>query len=78
MKKQPSIRTYSLFPTSNFWTGFGSMFSIFGNYYLFNFSKSAKEADLKALESDWQEIGNDISISVERFHKKNKISKTLN
>ncbi len=54
-----------LFPRTNFLVGMGSVFNISGNYFRFNYSKSSEEADLKALESDWGVIGEDIK---EVFH----------
>lgn len=54
------IRTDSLFPKRNFWSGFSSVFSVFGNQNKFNTSKSGQEADYKALKSDWGMIGKDI------------------
>ena len=56
MKK---YRTDFLFPKDEFIIGLGSVFNIAGNYYLINYSK---DADVKALASDWGVVGNDIEI----------------
>ncbi len=39
----------------------GSAFNLTGNYYTFNYSKNAQEADCKALENDWGVVGKDIT-----------------
>ena len=52
--------TDHLFPRTNYLIGAGSIFNIAGNYFEFNRSSSAEEADAKAIESDWGTIGKDI------------------
>ena len=52
-------KTDFLFSSPSFWNGVGSVFNIRGNYYLFNYSPSGKEADLRALESDWGMVKQD-------------------
>lgn len=52
-------RTDFLLPKRNFWTGFSSVLSIFGDSNKFNTSESGEEADYKALKSDWEMIGED-------------------
>ncbi|MEJ7685102.1 MAG: hypothetical protein WKG06_46105 [Segetibacter sp.] len=52
--------TDHLFPRTNSIIGAGSVFNIAGNYFSFNTSPSAEEADAKAIESDWGTIGMDI------------------
>jgi len=53
-------RTDFLFPKRDFWTGFSSILSISGDENKFNTSKSGEEADMKAIKSDWEMIGQDI------------------
>ena len=57
-------RTDFLFPKRNFWTGFSSVLSIFGESNKFNTSDSGEEADYKALKSDWEMIGEDFKIAL--------------
>ncbi len=57
-------RTDFLFPKRSFWTGFSSVFNVFGDSDKFNTSKSGEEADLKALMSDWEMVGEDIRTSI--------------
>ncbi|MBK5214965.1 MAG: hypothetical protein JJE55_15060 [Flavobacteriaceae bacterium] len=52
-------RTDFLFPKRNFWTGFSSILDIFGADKKFNTSKSGREADTKAIQNDWEMIGQD-------------------
>ena len=53
-------RTDFLFSKSNFLMGMGSVLDLSGTYYTFNASESEKEADRKAIESDWGMIGQDM------------------
>jgi hypothetical protein len=52
-------RTDFLLPKRSFWTGFSSIFNIFGAPNKFNSSRSGKEADKKAIWNDWEMIGQD-------------------
>lgn len=49
-----------MIPKNSFLSGLGSVLNIFGNYFEYDFSKTANEADENALYSDWSTIGNDI------------------
>lgn len=69
MKKLNIYRTDFLFSESNFLIGMGSLGNIRGNYYEFNSSKSAREADYKAILSDWGTIGLDLLSAAERYVK---------
>lgn len=60
MKKR-FYRTDFLFPKASFWLGVGSIFSLFGSFYTFNYSKTGQEADRAAIESDFGTIGGDLS-----------------
>lgn len=62
-------RTDFLFPKSSFITGMGSVFDLTGNYYTFNSSKTTTIADLKAIESDWGMVGQDINEAIEEVKK---------
>jgi hypothetical protein len=57
-------RTDFLFPKRSFWTGFSSILNIVGNPDKFNSSSSSQEADYKAIRSDWEMIGKDVSSSL--------------
>ncbi|MBA3986470.1 MAG: hypothetical protein H0X63_07870 [Flavobacteriales bacterium] len=71
MKKRiPSYKTDYLLPKNNFWVGMGSILNLAGNYFEYNYSKSDNEADLKALTSDWNNVGEDIKKSKINFEKK--------
>lgn len=57
-------RTDFLLKERNFWTGFSSILSLFGDSNMFNSSKSGEEADKKALISDWEMVGQDFKKSI--------------
>ena len=63
-------KTDFLFSQMNFTVGAGSVLNLAGNYYEFNTSASDNEADLKALNSDWSSVGNDISESIKKILSK--------
>lgn len=44
----------------NFFKGMGSVFSISGNYFSLDLSRSGTQLDKKAVASDWQVVGDDI------------------
>ena len=62
--KKTFFHTDFLFPDTGFWTGAGSVFNVSGNYYDFATSRTEKDADRKALSSDWGMVGQDIKGSI--------------
>lgn len=58
------LSTDFLTPTSSYLVGAGSAFSLAGNYYEFNGSRTPAEADARALRSDWQLVGQDIATAL--------------
>lgn len=64
MLNKKSFQTDFLFTRPSFLIGFGNIFNIAGNYFPFNYSQNAPEADYKAIKSDWDNVGNDISNSI--------------
>lgn len=77
-KKRVKYRTDFLLPRNNFLIGLGSALNIAGAYFDYNYSKSEKEADFKAIASDWQNVGDDFRKSKEEFEKDNKDKLCLN
>ncbi len=75
-KTKNRYRTSHICPRNSFWTGLGSIFNIFGNYYDFNYSKSEIDADAKAIANDWNMVGQDMK-DVLKQHAKKKPSKHL-
>lgn len=61
-----------LFPKQDFMMGLGSVFSISGNYYKYNYSSNP---DSKAIESDWGVVGQDLKsvINQEEQNKNRKL-----
>ncbi len=64
MTKAKPHRTDFLYPTPDFITGAGSVINIAGNYFTFNYSESDHEADCRAIRSDWEVIGHDITEAI--------------
>lgn len=61
--------TSFLFPKTNYLIGAGSIFNIAGNYFDFNYSKSEREADLRALQCDWEMVGSDFNQAISSLLK---------
>ncbi len=73
MQENYKYKSDFLFSNSSFWSGFGSSFNLAGNFYNFNTSKSEKEADNKAIRSDWSVVGENLNIAFLRhLNKTNK------
>ncbi|MDO6738311.1 hypothetical protein [Wenyingzhuangia sp. 2_MG-2023] len=70
--KDKISKTDFLLPKNNFLVGFGSVLNIAGSYFEYNSSKTGNEADLKALFSDWLNVGEDLNVSKKKFEKKYK------
>lgn len=65
------MRTSFLFPTPSFWSGMGSALDLSGHPGRYLFSRTGKEADAKALYSDYRMIGQDIGDAIVYFVVKN-------
>jgi len=51
-------------------TGAGSLLSIGGDYYDFNYSDSGADADRRAFEKDWEAVYHDLNTSLGRILNK--------
>lgn len=71
-KRRIRYRTDYLLPRNNFLVGMGSILNLAGSYFEYNYSKSDNEADLKALASDWNNVGEDMRVAKRNFEKENK------
>lgn len=59
-KKMYKSYTNILFPKSGFVRGMARVFDLFGALNNYNTSESSKQADSKAIYSDWISVGNDL------------------
>jgi hypothetical protein len=64
---EPKKRTDFLFVKRGFWSGFSSVLDIFAEGKKFNSSKDGNEADSKALQNDWEMVGQDIRKSLKEL-----------
>ena len=76
MKKNKSYRSDFLFSTPSFLIGTGSVLNIAGNYFSFNYSSSDRQADTKAISSDWGVIGGDIEKASDAIPQNLKLANT--
>lgn len=63
------LQTDFLVPRMTFWTGAGSIFALFGGFYEYNRSQTEKEADARALYSDWSNVGAVIRTAMRKFQR---------
>ena len=77
-KKKANYRTDVWLPKNNFLVGLGSVLNIAGAYFNYNYSKSEKDADYKAMYSDWKNVGEDFKVSKKKNKKDNKDKLCLN
>ena len=70
-KIKVKYNTNFLLGRNNFWIGLGGVLNLSGNYFDYNYSKSDREADNKALFSDWQNVGDDIENATNKFETEN-------
>jgi hypothetical protein len=45
---------------SSLWTGMGTVMNLAGNYFIYNVSPTAADADRRAIASDWRRVAGDI------------------
>ena len=64
---------YHLYARPSFWDGIARLFDFGGLLNQYNYSKSGKEADFRAIQSDWEYVGQDIYKAIEEYD--NQISK---
>ena len=76
MKKNKSYRSDFLFATPSFLMGAGSVLNIAGNYFSFNYSSSDRQADTKAISSDWGVVGGDIEKASDVIPQNLKLANT--
>ena len=74
-KKKANYRTDFLLPKNNFLVGLGSVLNIAGAYFNYNYSKSEKDADYKAMYSDWKNVGVKIKTVILSLDEKVKNTK---
>lgn len=60
-------RTDQLFARGSLLIGAGSLLGIFSPYFTFNYSNSDREADSRAIESDFGVVGKDIRSVLNSF-----------
>ncbi|ASW74698.1 hypothetical protein IQ37_15195 [Chryseobacterium piperi] len=54
------VKTSYLLPRRNFIVGMGSIFNLRGSYFDYDTSVTEKIADRRAIENDWEMIGQDL------------------
>ena len=65
-------RSDFLFARPSFLRGMGSVLNIGAVGKIYNYSDSIEEADMKALQSDWKIIGNDMRKALNEYKKYNE------
>lgn len=65
--KPKQVRTSALLPKKGFLVGMGSVFNMSGRYYSYNTSKTAEEADTRAIRNDWNMVGNEFRKAMKKL-----------
>ena len=73
MKIQQKFTTDFLFSTPSFLSGAGTVINLAGNYYEFNDFEMGFGADEKAIENDFNMVGQDIYDVIGNINVDNKI-----
>ena len=66
---------YRLYSRPSFWEGVARLFDFGGTLNRYNYSKSEREADFRAIESDWQAIGEDLRNALTEFIQTHPLEK---
>ncbi len=66
MKELKKYTTGFLFSDSSFLSGAGTVINLAGNFYEFNISESENEADFIAIRNDFEVIGQDLKMAMEK------------
>lgn len=61
--------TFSLFVRPSFIEGLARIMDFGSGLQIYNYSKDGKDADFKALQNDWRQIGRDIELSISRYEQ---------
>lgn len=65
---------YCLYVRPSFREGLARLFDFSGHLVKYNYSRSEREADLRALSSDWQHVGEDIRAAIQDFEVFSEVS----
>lgn len=63
------MRGYNLMPEPSFFRGLASLGNLTGTI-VFDESTTPEEADMKALSSDWETVGEDIRMAMNEYEKR--------
>ena len=58
---------FCLYLRPSFFEGLARLFDFPGYLIDYNYSRSSREADLRAVSSDWQHVGEDISVAIQKL-----------
>jgi hypothetical protein len=62
-----------LFGSFNFWEGMARVLDVGGTMVVYNESPTIEEADMRALSSDWQAVGDDLRNTMNIYVKEQTI-----
>jgi hypothetical protein len=62
-------RHFRLYARPSFWEGMARIVDFGGVLNEYNYSDDPKEADFRAMQSDWEEIGTDFMAAIERLRR---------
>lgn len=65
-------RTFRLFARPSFLEGLARLIDVGGTLNEYNRVISPEEADLLAIESDWEAVGEDLIAAIEKFRRRHQ------
>ena len=60
---------FRLYHRPSFWEGVARLFDFTGKLNKYNISESGDEADYRAIRSDWQHVGQDLSSAISEYEE---------
>lgn len=65
-------RPYRLYARPSFWEGIARLLDIGGTLNEYNYSSCERVADFRALQSDWEIVGEDLWGALEQFRQEHR------
>lgn len=62
-------RRFRLYAQPSFWEGMARIIDLGGTLNEYNYSDHPRQADFRAIQSDWEEVGTDFVTAIEELEK---------
>jgi hypothetical protein len=72
-RKKSDVYTSYLYSNPSVWDGVATLWDLFGRFYDYDYSRTGREADTRALYSDYYAIGHDFWEAVRLFEDEHSL-----